>query len=390
MTADNFGLDRCVQHAGHINRSRFLRLAGGGVAAAGFAGAGLLGPRGGVLLAQGTSGLDTEFEVAAAEYGVPKSLLLAMGYVNTLWEMPPPSATPYDPQDLDGRGAFGLMQLVQRPSKDTLGKAAALTGLTQKKIKTDRESNIRGAAAVLADIVGRSKPSDLNGWYDAVSEYGSGPLHANEVYRVLESGASATISTGERVELAPQPVAQTQVSLRSQVAADYPRATWWGNNGRNYTNSNRGASGISKIVIHVAQGNYADTLNWFRNPDNTGSSAHYTVSERGAIGQSVREEDIAWHAGWWETNKRSIGIEHAGYVGNPSWFTSKMYRSSARLSAYLCKRYRIPIDRQHIIGHNQVPGCSGSGGGISCHTDPGRYWNWERYMRLVRYYRRRM
>jgi hypothetical protein len=137
----------------------------------------------------------------------------------------------------------------------------------------------------------------------------------------------------------------------------------------------------------VTQGSWSSAINWFASPSNTGSSAHYTVrSSDGFIGQSVHEEDIAWHAGWWETNKHSIGIEHEGYIGNPSWFTDAMYRSSARLSAYLARKYRIPIDRQHIIGHNEVPGCPGAGGGVNCHTDPGRYWNWKKYMDLVRGY----
>jgi N-acetyl-anhydromuramyl-L-alanine amidase AmpD len=108
------------------------------------------------------------------------------------------------------------------------------------------------------------------------------------------------------------------------------------------------------------------------------------------VAQCVRDEDIAWHAGWWNTNTRSIGIEHAGYVNNPDWFTQRMYRASARLSAWCCKKYKIPIDRKHIMGHNQVPGCPSSGGGASCHTDPGRYWHWKKYMRLVRYYRNRL
>ena len=82
----------------------------------------------------------------------------------------------------------------------------------------------------------------------------------------------------------------------------------------------------------------------------------------------------------------SIGIEHEGYVSDPNWLTNTRYRSSARLSAYLCRKYRIPVDRRHIIGHNEVPGCSGAGGGVGCHTDPGRYWNWAKYMRLVRAY----
>jgi len=34
-----------------------------------------------------------------------------------------------------------------------------------------------------------------------------------------------------------------------------------------------------------------------------------------------------------------------------------------------------------------VPGCDGgSGGGVGCHTDPGPYWDWARYMGLVEEY----
>ncbi|MDQ4127743.1 MAG: N-acetylmuramoyl-L-alanine amidase [Actinomycetota bacterium] len=368
-----------------MDRRSFLRLGG-----AGLAGAVLLGTvsRGGAgALAQTGSSLDAEFGAAAKEYGVPKEILLAVGYVNTLWEMPPPDASPYEPDELHGRGAYGIMQLVRRPSKDTLGRAASLTGLSEKKLKANRAANVRGGAAVLADMAGGDKPSDLDGWYDVVAEYGSGGLYANEVYGALERGASAKISTGERLKLAPQSGAEPRALVRAAGTADYPGADWYGNNGRNYSNRNRGAAAIDMIVVHVAQGTYSGTLGWFRNPDNRGSSAHYTVSKYGAVGQSVRDEDVAWHAGWWATNKRSIGIEHAGYVGNPSWFTTDMYHASAKLSAWLSRRYGIPADRNHIIGHHEVPGCSGAGGGVSCHTDPGRYWDWSRYMRLVRYYK---
>ena len=368
-----------------MDRKAFLTLGGTGLA-----GAVLLGTtarRDGRALARARPSLAAEFEAAATEYGVPKELLLAVGYTNTLWEMPPPDATPYDPDDLHGRGAYGVMQLVRRPSKDTLGRAASLTGLAVEGLKADRAANVRGGAAVLSDMAGEDKPSSLDGWYDAVAEYGSGGLYANEVYKVLESGASATTSTGERLELDPQPGVQPRTIFRAQAAADYRGATWYGNNGRNYSNRDRGAAAIDMIVVHVAQGTYSGTLDWFRNPDNTGSSAHYTVSKYGAVGQSVRNEDIAWHAGWWKTNRRSIGIEHAGYVNDPSWFTSDMYNASAKLSAWLSRKYGVPVDRRHIIGHHEVPGCSGSGGGVSCHTDPGKHWDWDRYLRLVKNYR---
>ncbi len=173
------------------------------------------------------------------------------------------------------------------------------------------------------------------------------------------------------------------------MSQDYARATWYGNGGNNYSNSNREASyDINTVVIHMTQGSWSSAINWFASSSNTGSSAHYTIrSSDGYIGQSVHEADIAWHAGWWPTNCHSVGIEHEGYISDSSWFTTAMYRSSARLTANLCKKYKIPIDRTHIIGHYEVPGCSsGTGGGSSCHTDPGSYWDWTRYMNLVKYY----
>ncbi len=168
---------------------------------------------------------------------------------------------------------------------------------------------------------------------------------------------------------------------------DYSRSTWYGASSNNYTSANRPSSNaINKIVIHVTQGSWSSAINWFKDPS-AGVSAHYAVrSSDGKIGQSVQEKDIAYHCGYWSYNQTSIGIEHEGYIDNSKWFTDAMYKSSARLSAYLCKKYKIPIDRTHVIGHYQVPGCSGTGGGSGCHTDPGRYWDWDRYIRLVKYY----
>jgi hypothetical protein len=367
-----------------MDRRNFLRLGG-----AGLAGAVFLSRAGGSALAQSTPSVRRDFGAAAEKYGVPVELLLAMGYVNTMWEMPAPS--PYDPEDLHGSGAYGILQLRRTPSEDTLGRAASLTGLTTKKLKTDRASNILGGTAVLEEMADGNKPSDLNGWYEIVADYEGSPGYANEVYGVLEDGAIKETLGGERVSLSSQPEAETQPIFTAQASGDAPGSTWYGNNdGQNRTNASRGAAQIDKIVVHVGQGDYWSIIDWFRHPDNTGSSAHYTVSKQGAVGQSVKEEDIAWHAGWWKTNKASIGIEHAGYINDSSWFTEDMYRASARLAAYLSRRYGIPLDRRHIIGHHEVPGCSGRGGGVHCHTDPGNNWKWGKYMDLVKRYRRRM
>ena len=368
-----------------MNRREFLRLGG-----AGLAGATLLGTAGGRVLAQAESSLKAEFETAARKYQVPVELLLAMGYYNTLWEMPPPSASAYRKGATEGRGDYGIMQLTENPARKTLGKAAKLTGLSKAQLKNDRSANIEGGAAFLSDLVGKTKPKRLDGWQEALTQYADTDLYASQVYGVLKGGASLTISTGERLKLSPQDVEVPQVYTAQSGATNYWLAAWRPAASCNYTNSDRETSyDVKKIVIHVAEGSYSGTVSWLENCA-AGASAHYVVSSKGGMAQCVRNENIAWHAGWWDTNTHSIGIEHAGYIDNPEWFTRSMYHTSARLSAWLCKKYKIPIDRKHIISHSQVPGCSGSGGGIDCHTDPGPYWNWKMYMRLIFYYRSRL
>ncbi len=161
--------------------------------------------------------------------------------------------------------------------------------------------------------------------------------------------------------------------------ATEPSTIWYPAHSNNYTTANRPNSHpVDWIIVHVTQGSWSSALNWFQNP-NSYVSAHFTIrSSDGAIGQSLSERNIGYHAGNWTYNKRSVGIEHEGYVSNPAWFTDAMYRSSARLTAYLCDRYNIPINRYNIFGHNEVPGAT--------HTDPGGYWDWPRYMDLVRSY----
>lgn len=200
-----------------MNRRRFLRLSGVGIA-----GASLLGVvgSGGVLAREPSPGssLVAEFEETAAEYGVPKGLLMAMGYANTRWEMPPPGASEYEPGSLHGWGGYGIMHLVKNPSADTLGAASELTGIPEEELKTDRGANILGGAALLAASQGGGRPSTLGGWFGAVagrgrspgrtfeatSGVGGGELYAEQVFGVLKTGASATTRAGERIALEAQ------------------------------------------------------------------------------------------------------------------------------------------------------------------------------------------
>jgi hypothetical protein len=154
----------------------------------------------------------------------------------------------------------------------------------------------------------------------------------------------------------------------------------------NKTKSNRTAKTISGIVIHDTEGRFVGSVRFLQRARARGS-AHFVVSRRGQVVQLVPVTDVAWHSGnrWW--NLHAIGIEHEGWVGRRA-YTEREYRASAQLVAYLGHRWGVPLDRAHIVGHDEVPNPNhpGSFGGVSGHTDPGRFWNWVHYMGLVRFY----
>jgi N-acetyl-anhydromuramyl-L-alanine amidase AmpD len=156
-----------------------------------------------------------------------------------------------------------------------------------------------------------------------------------------------------------------------------------------YTPASRTPKGhqITTIVIHATDGGSMLGNVWWLSGGHSHASAHYVIARDGEIVQLVHLSDIAWHAGNWKVNCHSIGIEHVGDTYDPAGFTTDQYRSSARLVAWLVRRYGIPVDRQHIIGHSQVPdpGHPGQFGGSDNHTDPGPHWRWGYYLNLVRH-----
>ena len=196
---------------------------------------------------------------------------------------------------------------------------------------------------------------------------------------LLIGGAVAAVATGvlARGELGHLWWRVPGVSKpRKEGDVDYVGARWVAASAANWRMADRPDDyDVDLVIIHVTQGSYASAVKVFQDPDH-GAAAHYIVREDGRITQLIRELDVAFHAGNREYNERSVGIEHAGFVERPEDFTDAMYAASARLTARICARYAIPVDREHIIGHVEVPGTD--------HTDPGKHWDWDRYLRLVR------
>ncbi|OIJ63469.1 N-acetylmuramoyl-L-alanine amidase [Streptomyces mangrovisoli] len=401
-------------------------------------------PAAGADAAAGGS-LQRAFASAAAEYHVPQSVLLGVSYLQSRWDThagAPSVSGGYGPMHLtdastalaraasdeagdggagDARGdsaraALAPTAAVPQDSAlpdrlKTLPRAAELTGLPAAELREDAAANVEGGAALLAAAqrrLGEPLSADPAAWYGAIAEFSgaddsaTAAAYADDVYDVIRGGEERTTDTGQQVVLAAQPdlaprtgqLAATGLRTVSDDGTECPKSVsceWipapyqeFGDN--DYGNHDLGdrpaSQSIKYIVIHDTEGTWDGVLNLVQDP--TYVSWNYTIrSTDGLIAQHVKAKDVAWHAGNWYVNAKSIGIEHEGFLTSPdAWYTEEMYRSSARLVRYLSAKYHIPLDRQHILGHDNVPGPTTSTI-KGMHTDPGPYWDWAHYFELL-------
>lgn len=368
-----------------------------------------------------TTALDrmAQFQSAAQRSGVPIDLLTAVSYQQARWNFhggAPSTLGSYGPMGLFDVPAGAVtprgddqsaQQARQRNAVTRQAASAAATDVAS--IKADPAANISAGAALLAryakDGNGGRLPADLNGWYDAVAEFSqagnraAATTYADSVYALLRQGIRGT-SDGGPVSVAAHPEATAQKAVKAKadpkiecpknLGCDFIPAAYELNdpndpqNYGNYDLANRPKDvKVTTIVLHDTESSYASTIATFTNPA-AYVSAHYVVrSGDGQVTQMVPTKNVAWHAGNWYLNMHSIGIEQEGVaIEGASWYTEQMYRSTASLVKYLARKYDIPLDRQHIIGHDGVPGTTPATI-PGMHWDPGPFWDWNYFMALV-------
>lgn len=352
-------------------------------------------------------------------------MLLGVSYLESRWE------------DHDGAvsasGGYGPMHLTRsdlgRPTglqmagkgeqdsrtpatTGTLNRAVQVTGIAERRLRSDAVANICGGAAVLASYQEGTVDRSPAAWSKAVALYSGAAdeqtalRFVRQAFSVIRAGESRTTADGSRVTLAPRQQARVDVAAVQEAGllepglteADCPPALgcevieapyeWYGA-------PDPGAYGnhdlvdrphdlsIDYIVIHNTEGNWERALELVTDPEYV--SWQYTLrSADGHIAQHVDNRQVAWHAGNWYVNMHSIRLEHEGVAARGAkWFTEEMYRTSARLVRRLRKKYDIPRDRAHIIGHDQIPGTT-TPTIPGMHWDTGPFWDWEHYMRLIK------
>ena len=317
-----------------------------------------------------------DFDRVAAEHGVPSPILLALA-----WE-----ATRFNPtvvSDWGGAGLFGFRPEGQGGLE--IGAAADLVGLSIEELVSSPLAQIEAAAIWLAhnaEMASIDGSASLPDWRRAIIPFSASPSPVVQdrfsqfiieaMYYGFESGPFLVAPVVDEWPLSELPAPPPTGDYSGSAAFELASST-------NYTAASRVGSDIDVVVIHTVQGSYSGAISWFQN-SSADVSAHYVIrSSDGEVTQCLWEEDIGWHAGNWSYNERSIGLEHEGYVDDPDlWYTEEMYRSSARLVADIISRTSVTLDRDHIVGHVEVPGAT--------HTDPGTGWDWDRYMGYIEEY----
>ncbi len=119
------------------------------------------------------------------------------------------------------------------------------------------------------------------------------------------------------------------------------------------------------VVVHTNVGSFGSTVNWFATRHSR-VSAHYLVGLDGRVAQFVDEADTAYHAGRMSDptallltgenpNLYTIGIEFED-GGEPmnALRTDQQYAAGAVLIRSAADRWKVPLDRDHVVGHREI------------------------------------
>lgn len=385
--------------------------------------------------------LQDAFTDAAREFHVPRSVLMSVSYMQSRWDTHPgapsvsggfgpmhlvdtdrvktatPPSAPQPPlgaHDQPLTGTAGGPAATGTPARRAvqpadLQHAAHLIAAPAGRLRTDAVANVRGGAAILAETqrrLGKPLSADPADWWEAVARFPgtrdvtSAASYADDVFALIRRGAHRTTAEGQDVSLPANPRLRPhprtagqqnpqrskQAECPAELACDWLGAPYEEIDDSSYGNHDLADrprdQPIEYIVIHDTEAELQSMFQTVQDP--TESSWHYSIrSSDGHVTQHIKTKDEAWHSGSQFVNARSIGIEHEGFLTHPgTWYTERMYQASARLVKYLAKKYSIPLDRQHIFGHDNVPAPTADTI-PDMHDDPGPFWDWRHYFDLL-------
>ena len=345
---------------------------------------------------------------AADRHGVPNDLMLAIADVEGGLRL----RAVRDMDADDEIPVAGVLEL-RHATFDSLARGATLIGLPQEQLVADLATGTEAGAMVLDDLAKDAKidRKSIGAWAPVVEQL-SGyrePWRREEyrarVFSKLRAGGTLKARNGETIELEPRDDIPTELTFTPPMIGieggtpDYSGATWYSTSCSDKCNTSRSAD-IEMIAIHDTEGGWDASVSTLQ--FDAGKSVHYLVDADGSrIAQFIPESYNGWHVGNSYYNNRMVGIENVGQAGLDEYQTGQ-YQATAALVKDIAQRNGLPVDRDHVIAHQEVPDgdhpnesahwCDDSPGdciasqhfgGANHHTDPGIYWEWCQFMELA-------
>ncbi len=359
------------------------------------------------------SAFETAYEACP---DIPRGLLEAISFTNTHCNHLTDDNYFNDGPDAMPR-AYGLMGLVKDGKnyfRENLHIVSELSGISEAEILGSPEKNVLAYAMAFDRLAKEGKAIEIKGYLSVVQQLSELPIGEEKDVYPMQSmlySVCSFLNDAKKAEQYGFPKFDlnlkavfggyydmlTAPKLGVTRSPDYPPAIW---DPAPECNWEPRTKDVSAVVIHYTEGSYAGCISWFKNCD-ASVSAHYVIrSVDGQITQMVLEKDKAWHAR--TANGYTIGIEHEAYGNVWEFFTEEMYRSSADLVRSICSRYEtIDNRRTHdrdtldngVCVNNGLYNLGGEGACVAIkghqhypdqsHTDPGPYWDWNYYYKLI-------
>ena len=357
------------------------------------------------------------FDAAYQDYpDIPQGMLEAISFTNTHCHHLTDANYFHDGPDAMPR-AYGLMGLVKDGKnyfRENLHFVSGSSGISEEEILESPEKNVLAYAKAFERLAEESKATEIKGYLSVIQQLSELPIgEEKDIYPMQSMLYSVCLFLNDEKKAEQFGFQKYDINLKAVFAEhydmltaselgisrspDYPPAIW---DPAPECNWEPRTKEVSAVVIHYTEGSYAGCISWFKNCD-AQVSAHYVIrSVDGQVTQMVREKDKAWHAR--SANGYTIGIEHEAYGNVWEFFTEAMYQSSANLVRSICSRYdtikgyrthdRDTLDNGFCI-NNGLYNLGGEGACIQIrghqhypdqsHTDPGPYWDWNYYYKLI-------
>ena len=347
---------------------------------------------------------------------IPRGLLEAISFTNTHCNHLTDDNYFNDGPDAMPR-AYGLMGIVKNGKgyfRENLHLVAELSGIAEGEILESPEKNVLAYAKAFERLAKEAKATEIKGYLSVIQQLSELPIgEEKDVYPMQSMLYSVCLFLNDEKKAEQFDFQKYNIDLKTVFgehyemltapelgvtrSPDYPPAIW---DPAPECNWEERTKEVSAVVIHYTEGSYAGCISWFKNCD-AEVSAHYVIrSADGQITQMVLEKDKAWHAR--TANGYTIGIEHEAYGNVWEFFTEEMYQSSADLVRSICSRYET-IDNRRTHDRDTLDngfcvnnGLYNLGGEGACvkirghqhypdqsHTDPGPYWDWNYYYKLI-------